>query len=105
MLRWGPQPRAGVYSVLLHEFPAYTLEELKQANYRELIEVLDYRRARLAIDLFNGGEKGFEELAGRPDLMQLLLEMGRAQAGVEIGEAGLSMALARQKKARGGTDG
>lgn len=43
--------------------------------------MLDYRRAKLAIDLFNAGEHGYEELAKRADLTSILLEMGRAQGG------------------------
>lgn len=79
--RRGPRPPEGLLSVLLQEFPAYTLETLKEADWGELEKILDYRRARLAIDLFNGGEKGFEELAKREDLTSILLEMGRAQGG------------------------
>lgn len=65
----------------MDELPAYTLDELKAADWGELERILDYRRARAAIRLFNGGEKGLAELARRPDLTEILLEMGRAQAG------------------------
>lgn len=71
-------------SVLLQEFPAYTLEELEQADYRKLAAILDYRRAQAAIDLFNGGKRGLEQLEKRPDLAAILLEMGRAQAGAAL---------------------
>lgn len=59
-----------------------------QADWQGLMAILDYRRARRAIDLFNDGAKGFDELQKRPDLVQILVEMGRAQAGpdVTIGE-------------------
>ncbi len=77
----GPQPPEGVLSVLLQEFPGYTLEGLLAADYRALISILDYRRAQVAIDLFNGGRHGIEQLQKRPDLCEILLEMGRAQAG------------------------
>lgn len=81
MLRWGPQPAEGVLSVLLQEFPAYTVSELLREDWLILERILDYRRARLAIDLFNGGQRGRAELAERDDLMALLLDMGRAQNG------------------------
>jgi len=81
VLRWGPQPPEGVLSVLLQEFPAYTVSGLLREDWLTLERILDYRRARLAIDLFNGGQRGQAELAERDDLMGLLLEMGRAQNG------------------------
>lgn len=81
MQRWGPQPQEVFESILLQEFPAYTLEELRQADYQSLARIVDYRRARLAIDLFNGGRQGAEQLGKRPDLTALLLEMGKAQGG------------------------
>lgn len=65
--------------MLLQEFPSYTVETLLEADWLELERILDYRRARLAIDLFNQGEKGFEQLSEREDLLALLLELGRAQ--------------------------
>lgn len=67
--------------MLLKEFPAYTVEEIERADYRKLVAILDYRRAETAIDLFNGGRAGLEQLEKRPDLAAILLEMGRAQAG------------------------
>ncbi|MDO8704083.1 MAG: hypothetical protein Q7J84_03975 [Sulfuricaulis sp.] len=41
--------------------------------------VLDYRNAKAAIDLFNQGRKGAEEMQKHPELGQLLVEMHRAQ--------------------------
>lgn len=41
--------------------------------------ILDYRNAEIIRDLFNQGSKGREELGKRPDLLDLLLEMKRAQ--------------------------
>lgn len=43
--------------------------------------ILDYRRAQAAIDLLNGGSRGFDELRKREDLAAILVEMGRAQSG------------------------
>lgn len=68
-------------SVLLQEFPAYTVSGLLREDWLILEQIMDYRRARLAIDMFNGGERGRGQLAERDDLMSLLLEMGRAQNG------------------------
>lgn len=51
------------------------------ADWLQLERILDYRRARLAIDLFNDKRDGMKRLAERPDLTEILLEMGRAQAG------------------------
>lgn len=81
MQRWGPQPYEAALSTLLQEFPAYTLETLERANLPTLLAILDYRRAQEAIRLFNDGERGFEQLQKRPDLLDLLLELGRAQGG------------------------
>lgn len=42
--------------------------------------ILDYRRARAALDLFNSGREGAQQLADHPEMLELLLEMGRAQS-------------------------
>jgi hypothetical protein len=73
--------------VLLQEFPAYTLETLRAADATTLLAILDERRASLALRLFNGGSEGRKQLAERPDLMDHLLAIARAQQG-----AGISMA-------------
>lgn len=65
----------------MQEFPAYTVEGLLAADWLQLEQILDYRRARLAIDLFNAKREGMQRLAERPDLTEILLEMGRAQTG------------------------
>lgn len=41
--------------------------------------VFDYRNARAAVDLFNQGKKGLESLGKQPALMDLLVELHRAQ--------------------------
>lgn len=41
--------------------------------------IVEYRRARTAIDLFNSGRDGAEQLGKRPDLTNLLLEIAKAQ--------------------------
>ncbi len=68
-------------SVLLQEFPAYTVETLLQADILALEQIIDFRRARTAIDLFNSGRQGAEQLGKRPDLTALLLEIAKAQDG------------------------
>jgi hypothetical protein len=45
--------------------------------------ILDYRNAKAAIDLLNGGQAGAAELMKHPELADLLLEMHRAQ-GTEM---------------------
>lgn len=40
-----------------------------------------YRRASDALQLFNGGKEGAARLAKQPALMDLLLDLCRAQAG------------------------
>ena len=45
--------------------------------------VFDYRNAKAAVDLFNQGKKGTEALNKQPALMNLLVEMHRAQLGVD----------------------
>jgi len=84
VVRKGPQPIEGIESVLLQEFPSYTLEALRAADWLALERILDYRRAQAAIDLFNDGSKGLAALRERPDLTAILLEMGRAQAGAGL---------------------
>lgn len=80
VIRYGPQPREGILSVLLQEFPAYTLGELLAEDWPSLVAILDYRRAKSALDLFNGGKDGAARLQEHPDLLELLLEMARAQS-------------------------
>ena len=41
--------------------------------------VFDYRNAKTAVELFNQGKKGVEELGKKPALMNLLVELHRAQ--------------------------
>lgn len=93
-LHHGPQPHAAMVGVLLQEFPAYTLETLRDADITMLLAILDARRARLAVDLFNDGRHGRAQLAERPDLMDLLLEMARAQQGAHITQADVLADLA-----------
>lgn len=80
--------------MLLQEFPAYTLETLLQADATTLLAIMDARRVRLGVDLFNQGRKGREQLAERPDIMDLLLEMARAQQGNHVTETDLLADLA-----------
>jgi hypothetical protein len=42
--------------------------------------ILDYRNAKYAVVLFNQGSKGATELRKYPHLLQILLEMKRAQS-------------------------
>lgn len=105
MLRWGPQPPEGMLSVLLHEFPAYTLEALLEADMLALERIIDFRRASTAIDLFNGGDRGREQLAKREDLMALLLEMGRAQNGDGYTLADVMTGLEQARPEKGDDDG
>lgn len=101
VLKFGPQPYEGIESVLLQEFPAYTRETLADADWLGLERILDYRRASTAIELFNSGEKGFEVLSKRPDLMTMLLDMARAQGGADVSQGALTKALEHQRKAKG----
>lgn len=65
----------------MQEFPAYTREALLRADWRGLMAIVEFRRAKLAIELFNSGRDGAEQLGKRPDLTDLMLEMGKAQGG------------------------
>ncbi len=62
--------------------------------------VLEYRAARQAVELFNAGSKGIETLQQNPGLINLLLEMHRAQ-GTETDEAAILADMAQ----RGSDDG
>jgi len=44
--------------------------------------IFEYRNAQAAKDLINQGRKGFDQLVKQSHLVQLLLEMHRAQIGV-----------------------
>lgn len=105
MQRWGPQPPEGVLSVLLQEFPSYTVSELLEEDWLILEQILDYRRARYAVELFNGGERGFEQLQQRADLLELLLEMGRAQGGPATTVEDVLGTLREQQPKGGDQDG
>lgn len=43
--------------------------------------VLDYRNAGVAVELFNQGRKGVEQIQREPLLAEILLELHRAQDG------------------------
>lgn len=49
-------------------------------------EIIEYRAARTARDLFNAPNKrwGFDQLAAHPALIELLARMRRAQAGAPL---------------------
>lgn len=51
----------------------------ERQDFRLVKAILDYRNAKHAIELINGGDKGAAELARHPHLMELLLEITRAQ--------------------------
>lgn len=103
--RWGPQPPEGVLSVLLQEFPSYRVGDLLAEDWLVLEQILDYRRARYAVELFNGGERGFEQLQQRPDLLDLLLELGQAQGGPATTLEDVLGALREQQPKGGDQDG
>lgn len=49
--------------------------------------VMDYRNARQAIDYFNQGREGLEQLGKYPFLQQILLDLHRAQQpGLTLGD-------------------
>ena len=89
---------------MLQEFPAYTVEALLEADWLTLERILDYRRARVAVDLFNEGDRGREQLAQREDLMSLLLEMGRAQNGDSYTLADVMTGLEQARPEKGDDD-
>jgi hypothetical protein len=48
---------------------------------------MDYRAARVAMQLFEAGGKGVESLQKNPALMQIILDMHRAQGVAATPEA------------------
>lgn len=46
--------------------------------------ILDYRTAKAAIDLFNGGKEGAEELLKHPEMGAILVDMYRAQVDEDV---------------------
>lgn len=64
-------------------------------------QIIDYRNARTAIDLFNRGREGAEQLAEHPSLMELLREMWRAQSGKPIGQEEMLSKLRRAEESIG----
>ena len=102
MERYGPQPPEGVLSVVCQEFGCLP-SQAQAEDWHDVEKVMDYRRAILARDLINDGGRGFEQLQKRPDLLQLLLDISRAQTGSDMSMHDLMTALA-EKAASADTD-
>ncbi len=80
MLKHGPRPPEGLISTICDEFTCTPDVAIRQDAL--LVEqIMTYRRARDAIRLFNAGKDGAEQLAQHPELLDLLLDLSRAQAG------------------------
>ena len=59
--------------------------DVAERQSRQLVTaIIDYRNARYAIELMNGGADGAQKLGQHRELMDLLLEMKRAQLGPSI---------------------
>lgn len=80
MLKFGPRPPEGLISKICDEFGCTPDVALRQ-DALVVEQVMTYRRARDAIRLFNAGKDGADELARHPELLDLLLDLSRAQAG------------------------
>lgn len=80
MLKHGPRPPEGLISAICAEFGC-TPTEAQQQDALLVEQVMTYRRARDAVSLFNGGKKGAAELQQHPELLDLLLDLSRAQTG------------------------
>lgn len=78
-MKFGPRPPEGLVSAVCEEFGC-TPEEAIRQDARLVEQVVTYRRARDAIRLFNAGKDGAEQLAQHPELLDLLLDLSRAQA-------------------------
>lgn len=80
MLKFGPRPPEGLISTICDEFGC-TPDVAMRQDALVVEQVVTYRRARDAIRLFNAGKDGADELAKHPELLDLLLDLSRAQAG------------------------
>ena len=56
-------------------------DEAERQDWQKVRAILDYRNAKAAVEMFNDAKNGAGQLAKHPELMQLLLEMHRAQLG------------------------
>lgn len=82
-VRWGPQPYIGVLSEICESFGC-TPDVAERQDWQKVKSILDYRAAKAAVSLFNGGKQGLEALLKQPHLQELLLEMHRAQSGIDV---------------------
>ncbi len=62
-------------------------EEAERQDWQQVHQILEYRLARRAVEVFNSGAKGIDTMAEHPELMNILLAMHRAQGGAASREA------------------
>jgi len=81
-IQYGPQPYEAIISEICASFGCPP-DVAEQQDLSLVQRIFEYRNAQAARDLINQGRKGFEQVTKQPHLVQLLLEMHRAQTGVE----------------------
>lgn len=83
--------------MLCQEFGALP-SEMEREDWATVSAIMDYRRARRAVELVNGGESGYEELCQRADLTDILLAMARAQGGTDATVEQVAAGLRQQAR-------
>jgi hypothetical protein len=78
--RTGPQPVEAVVAEVCAAFGCTPSQALRE-EWTLVSRVLEYRNAREALRLFNGGPTGLAQLQQQPQLVALLLAMTRAANG------------------------
>ena len=78
----GPQPYEGYVSDVCETFHCLPDAALRQ-DPRIVREIMEFRAARTAIELFRGGNAGAEQLAKSPGLLAMLATLTEAQIGIK----------------------
>ena len=86
-MQWGPQPFEGMVSDVCQAFgipptPGSAVDQ----DYALVLSIMDYRTAAIAVETFNGPDKGvaFDTLVAHPRLAEVLAMMQRAQDGLPL---------------------
>ncbi len=59
-----------------------TPDVAEQQDWQMVIEIAEWRAARAAVDMYQRGAKGIDDMRKHPEMAALLVDMVRAQGGV-----------------------
>ncbi len=57
-------------------------DEAERQDWQTVVEIAEWRAARAAVDLYQRGAKGIDDMRKQPELAALLVDMVQAQGGV-----------------------